>query len=99
MGATIVLARPPGRGAPGRPPGGSAGGEGAGRPAPRAARQAPTGRHIIRAMAGAAALRPASPFARFVAAVGALTPTGRARVPGAWALYDFANTLYSHAIV
>jgi len=50
-------------------------------------------------MAGAAALRPASPFARFVAAVGALTPTGRARVPVAWSLYDFANTIYSYAIV
>ena len=28
-----------------------------------------------------------------------LTPTGRARVPLGWALYDFANTIFSHAIV
>ncbi|HEX8024988.1 MAG TPA: MFS transporter, partial [Candidatus Limnocylindrales bacterium] len=28
-----------------------------------------------------------------------LTPSGRARVPAAWALYDFANTVYSYAIV
>jgi UMF1 family MFS transporter len=29
----------------------------------------------------------------------ALTPTGRARVPLGWALYDFANTIFSYAIV
>lgn len=29
----------------------------------------------------------------------ALTPTGRARIPAAWALYDLANTIYSYAIV
>jgi MFS transporter, UMF1 family len=29
----------------------------------------------------------------------ALTPSGRAGVPVAWALYDFANTIYSYAIV
>ena len=29
----------------------------------------------------------------------ALTPSGRAGVPVAWALYDFANTVYSYAIV
>jgi MFS transporter, UMF1 family len=28
-----------------------------------------------------------------------LTPTGRARVPFGWALYDFANTIFSYAIV
>jgi UMF1 family MFS transporter len=28
-----------------------------------------------------------------------LTPSGRAGVPVAWALYDFANTVYSYAIV
>jgi UMF1 family MFS transporter len=28
-----------------------------------------------------------------------LTPTGRASVPLSWALYDFANTIYSYAIV
>lgn len=29
----------------------------------------------------------------------ALTPTGRARVPAAWAMYDFANTIFSFAVV
>ena len=29
----------------------------------------------------------------------ALTPTGRARVPLGWALYDFANTIFSFAVV
>jgi MFS transporter, UMF1 family len=28
-----------------------------------------------------------------------LTPTGRARVPAGWALYDFANTIFSYAVV
>jgi UMF1 family MFS transporter len=28
-----------------------------------------------------------------------LTPSGRARVPAAWALYDFANTVFSYAVV
>ncbi len=32
-------------------------------------------------------------------ALGALTPSGRASVPVSWALYDFANTIYSYAIV
>src|SRR3990172_3443623 len=36
---------------------------------------------------------------RLVEALAALTPSGRARVPVAWALYDFANTVYSYAIV
>ena len=27
-----------------------------------------------------------------------LTPSGRARVPVAWALYDFANTIFSYAV-
>jgi MFS transporter, UMF1 family len=31
--------------------------------------------------------------------LGALTPSGRAAVPLSWALYDFANTIYSYAIV
>jgi UMF1 family MFS transporter len=31
--------------------------------------------------------------------IASLTPSGRARVPVAWALYDFANTIYSYAIV
>jgi UMF1 family MFS transporter len=29
----------------------------------------------------------------------ALSPSGRARVPAAWALYDFANTIFSAAVV
>ena len=32
-------------------------------------------------------------------ALAALTPTGRASVPLSWAFYDFANTIYSYAIV
>jgi hypothetical protein len=31
--------------------------------------------------------------------LGALTPSGRAVVPLGWALYDFANTIFSYAIV
>ena len=31
--------------------------------------------------------------------LGSLTPTGKARVPLAWALYDFANTIFSYAVV
>jgi MFS transporter, UMF1 family len=31
--------------------------------------------------------------------LGALTPTGQARVPISWALYDLANTIYSYAVV
>lgn len=31
--------------------------------------------------------------------LGGLTPSGRARVPVSWALYDLANTIYSYAIV
>ena len=34
-----------------------------------------------------------------IAAIAALTPSGRAGVPVAWALYDFANTIYSYAVV
>jgi UMF1 family MFS transporter len=34
-----------------------------------------------------------------LAGLAALTPSGRAGVPVAWALYDFANTIYSYAIV
>ena len=33
------------------------------------------------------------------ARLGALTPSGRARVPVAWSLYDLANTVFSYAIV
>jgi MFS transporter, UMF1 family len=31
--------------------------------------------------------------------LGSLTPSGRAIVPSAWALYDFANTIFSFAVV
>ena len=34
-----------------------------------------------------------------LARLAGLTPSGRAGVPVAWALYDFANTIYSYAIV
>ena len=36
---------------------------------------------------------------RLIERLASLTPTGRAGVPAAWALYDFANTVYSYAIV
>src|SRR3954447_4607448 len=29
----------------------------------------------------------------------ALSPTGRAAEPASWALYDFANTIFSYAVV
>ncbi|MEO7664999.1 MAG: MFS transporter [Candidatus Limnocylindrales bacterium] len=32
-------------------------------------------------------------------ALASLTPSGKARVPAAWALYDFANTIFSFAVV
>lgn len=32
-------------------------------------------------------------------ALAALTPSGQARVPAAWAMYDFANTIFSFAVV
>jgi UMF1 family MFS transporter len=35
----------------------------------------------------------------FLARLGGLTPSGRAGVPIAWSLYDFANTVYSYAVV
>ena len=31
--------------------------------------------------------------------LGALSPTGRAAEPASWALYDFANTIFSYAVV
>ncbi len=34
-----------------------------------------------------------------IARLAALTPSGRARVPFAWSLYDLANTVYSYAVV
>jgi MFS transporter, UMF1 family len=43
---------------------------------------------------------PASPAPWNLAArLAVLTPTGRARVPFAWSLYDLANTVYSYAVV
>lgn len=36
---------------------------------------------------------------RLIERLAGLTPSGRAGVPVAWALYDFANTVYSYAIV
>ena len=36
---------------------------------------------------------------RLARGLGALTPSGRAVVPLSWALYDFANTIYSYAVV
>src|SRR5215213_4216857 len=46
---------------------------------------------------GASAVTPRrlSPAGR----LGALTPSGRAIVPASWALYDFANTIFSYAVV
>jgi UMF1 family MFS transporter len=41
----------------------------------------------------------ASRLGRLGRALGGLTPTGRASVPASWALYDFANTIYSYAVV
>src|SRR3972149_5280689 len=59
-------------------------GGGAGGPRPRLSSAAMYGRFDPRGWA---------------AALAALTPSGRARVPGSWALYDFANTIFSYAIV
>ncbi len=39
------------------------------------------------------------PGLRLIERLAALTPSGRAGVPVAWAMYDFANTIYSYAIV
>ena len=48
-------------------------------------------------MAVAAAARPRG--LALLERLGGLTPSGRAGVPIAWALYDFANTVYSYAVV
>jgi MFS transporter, UMF1 family len=48
------------------------------------------------AVASAAPSVGSTPRARGLAA---LTPSGRAIVPAAWALYDFANTIFSFAVV
>ena len=42
---------------------------------------------------------PPAPSGRIGRGLGALTPSGRAAVPLSWAFYDFANTIYSYAIV
>jgi MFS transporter, UMF1 family len=42
---------------------------------------------------------PATTGARPPSGLAALTPSGRAIVPAAWALYDFANTIFSFAVV
>jgi UMF1 family MFS transporter len=47
------------------------------------------------AMVAAADLHPARPGR----GLGALSPTGRAAEPLAWSLYDFANTIFSYAVV
>jgi UMF1 family MFS transporter len=36
---------------------------------------------------------------RLTARLAGMTPSGRARVPAAWATYDFANTIFSYAVV
>ena len=54
-------------------------------------------RAIIRAVTSPAD-RPASRATRR-GGLAALTPSGRAIVPIAWALYDFANTIFSFAVV
>jgi UMF1 family MFS transporter len=41
----------------------------------------------------------ASGIGRLGRALGRLTPSGRASVPLSWAFYDFANTIYSYAVV
>ena len=48
-------------------------------------------------MASAAVPRPRG--LRLLERLAGLTPSGRAGVPVAWALYDFANTVYSYAVV
>ncbi|MDQ3127753.1 MAG: MFS transporter [Chloroflexota bacterium] len=40
-----------------------------------------------------------APGTRPAGGLGALSPTGRATEPAAWALYDFANTIFSFAVV
>ena len=49
----------------------------------------------VRRGLGAARYRLAAPSR----SLAALTPSGKARVPAAWALYDFANTIFSFAVV
>jgi UMF1 family MFS transporter len=52
------------------------------------------------AVASAAPLPgPATPAGRPARGLAGLTPSGRAVVPIAWSLYDFANTIFSFAVV
>ncbi len=46
-----------------------------------------------------ASAAPSSAPATRLRGLGTLTPSGRAAVPAAWSLYDFANTIFSYAIV
>ena len=50
-------------------------------------------------MAAAQAEASPRPGLRLLERLAGLTPSGRAGVPVAWALYDFANTVYSYAVV
>ncbi|MBI2781787.1 MAG: MFS transporter [Chloroflexi bacterium] len=50
-------------------------------------------------MATAAGAVDAKRGLRLIERLAGLTPSGRAGVPVAWALYDFANTIYSYAVV
>ena len=50
---------------------------------------------MIRAMS----MGPTSASRGLLGRLAGLTPTGRARVPAAWAVYDFANTIFSFAVV
>jgi MFS transporter, UMF1 family len=62
----------------------------------------PQGRVYHRPVTSAAPSRgPASPppAPRRPRGLAALTPSGRAIVPASWALYDFANTIFSFAVV
>jgi UMF1 family MFS transporter len=56
------------------------------------------GHHYHRPVTSAAPTRPASAPVRGRGLAG-LTPSGRAIVPSSWALYDFANTIFSFAVV
>ncbi|MGH2408132.1 MAG: MFS transporter [Candidatus Limnocylindrales bacterium] len=47
----------------------------------------------------ASAERPRRSFSRLFGGLAGLTPSGMARVPASWALYDFANTIFSYAVV
>ena len=46
-----------------------------------------------------ASAAPSSGPASRARSLAALTPSGRAVVPAAWSLYDFANTIFSYAVV